>query len=90
MSWSKPHWKPGDICTHVRTGNWYVVREVGSRGGCSGPCFYGPGGDTRNMQKLRACCERVAPSRLPDKVIAALAVFSLTGLVITSEPVSLA
>lgn len=82
MTWSKDvrdDWGVGDVCTHISSGNWYVVRRVGAGGGCYGPCFYGSDANIITCSGLRARCDRVEPDQLPDRVAAALAVFALTG-----------
>jgi hypothetical protein len=60
--------------------DWYIVTKVGSSGGTSGPCFYGPLAKTSiTYSKLRAACQLVKPEDLPSEVAAALAYYTLTG-----------
>lgn len=80
MSWPPDErWQIGTTCTHVASGNWYVVHRMGSRGACFGPCFYRPAAGPREKVRLRSCCEQVEPEHAPDEVIAALAAFALIG-----------
>lgn len=78
MSWhADDRWTIGAVCT--TNGNWYVVHRVGSRGACFGPCFYGEQAKNVEFRRLRALCDLVEPAHIPDKVVAALARFALTG-----------
>lgn len=78
MSWhADDRWAIGTVCT--TNGSWYVVRRVGKRGACFGPCFYGERARNVEYQRLRALCDAVEPANIPDKVSAALARFALTG-----------
>jgi hypothetical protein len=80
MSWSPDErWQIGSVCTHSSSGNWYVVRRMGKRGACFGPCFYGPDVGPIEKRGLRAYCELVEPDHIPDAVVAALAALALTG-----------
>jgi hypothetical protein len=76
--------KVGDVCRDVR-GNWYVIHRIGPEGGTYGPRFYGAKGTGTEYGSLNTNTDVIKPEDLGDGVVAALALFSLTGKQVVSK-----